>query len=109
MTVATGTATLGLALLAMGVVGTVRLIKGGMVTASGRPALTPDPLWWWDVLRYFSEVNGAAIIAGWLVLALSGRRRPGRDWLDYLGRAIGVGWIVLFVVGCCDRLARTID
>ena len=45
------------------------------------------------------------MIAAWLVLALAGRRRPVRGWVDGLGRAIGVGWIILFVIISCFRLA----
>jgi hypothetical protein len=36
---------------------------------------------------------GIAIGVAWVVLALSGRFRPERSWIDRLGRAIGVYWI----------------
>jgi hypothetical protein len=40
-------------------------------------------------------VVGAAITAAWANLAISGRRRPERGWLDGLGRLIGTVWVVL--------------
>jgi hypothetical protein len=36
-----------------------------------------------------------AVAGSWLVLALSGRWRPDRGWLDRLGRALGAGWLAL--------------
>ncbi len=41
---------------------------------------------------------GLAIAATWFVQALGHRWRPASDWLDRLGRALGVGWIVLMVL-----------
>ena len=36
---------------------------------------------------------GWAVGASWIVLALSGRWRPERSWLDRLGLALGVYWV----------------
>ena len=40
------------------------------------------------------DLYSPAVAGGWLALALSGRWRPVRDWLDRAGRALGVCWIV---------------
>ena len=37
---------------------------------------------------------GYAVVAAWLVLALGGRWRPERGWIDRLGRLLGIGWVV---------------
>jgi hypothetical protein len=34
-----------------------------------------------------------AVAATWVVLALGGRWRPGRDWVDRLGLLLGVYWL----------------
>lgn len=36
-----------------------------------------------------------AVAGAWFVLALSGRWRADRSWLDRLGRAIGASWLIL--------------
>jgi hypothetical protein len=38
---------------------------------------------------------GPGVAAVWLVLALSGRWRPEKSWIDRLGRLIGAMWIVI--------------
>jgi hypothetical protein len=40
------------------------------------------------------DLYSPAVAGAWLALALSGRWRPERDWLDRAGRALGVCWIV---------------
>jgi hypothetical protein len=40
------------------------------------------------------DLYSPAVAGAWLALALSGRWRPERDWLDQAGRALGVCWIV---------------
>jgi hypothetical protein len=37
---------------------------------------------------------GAGVLCSWLMLALSGRWRPEPSWIDRLGRALGVYWIL---------------
>jgi hypothetical protein len=39
-----------------------------------------------------------AVLAGWAVLLLSRRARPEPSWIDRLGRALGVCWIVVALV-----------
>jgi hypothetical protein len=36
---------------------------------------------------------GFVVAGAWIALALAGRWRPERSWIDRLGRAIGVFWI----------------
>ncbi len=38
---------------------------------------------------------GPVVAAVWLLLALSGRWRPERSWIDRLGRVVGATWIVV--------------
>jgi hypothetical protein len=38
------------------------------------------------------------VAAGWLTLALLGRWRPEKSWIDRLGRVLGVGWIIANVL-----------
>jgi hypothetical protein len=40
------------------------------------------------------DLYSPAVAGAWLALALSGRWRPARDWLDWAGLALGVCWIV---------------
>ena len=37
---------------------------------------------------------GLAIVAAWIVQAISGAFRPYRSWIDRCGRALGVAWVV---------------
>jgi hypothetical protein len=46
----------------------------------------------------FATPCGPAVAAVWLVLALSGRWRPERSWIDRLGRFLGVTWIVISIL-----------
>ena len=42
---------------------------------------------------------GPTVIAIWWLMALSRcRHSPSRDWVDNLGRALGVLWIMLYLV-----------
>lgn len=38
---------------------------------------------------------GPAVAAAWTVLAVSGRWRPERSWIDRLGRVLGWSWILI--------------
>ena len=46
----------------------------------------------------FVSPCGGAVAAVWTVLALSGRWRPERSWIDRLGRALAMLWIMLSVL-----------
>jgi hypothetical protein len=56
---------------------------------------------WSDYTAQAIDLNGTAkaIAAAWLILALSGRWRPERTWVDRLGCLIGLAWIALDTVG----------
>jgi hypothetical protein len=40
--------------------------------------------------------NGPAVMATWFIMALGRRWRPERDWIGLLGRALAVGWVLVF-------------
>jgi hypothetical protein len=55
-----------------------------------------EPLGCFGVLTTsFASPCGPAVAAVWLFLALSGRWRPERSWIDRLGRLLGATWIVI--------------
>jgi hypothetical protein len=97
------------AILAIGLLALVRVSRRGMAVRAGVRLPPPDPSWWLGVVLHFGAVVGPAVIAAWLLLAFSGRRRPSRGWLDLLGRALGIAWIILFLVNCCARLSYLRD
>lgn len=103
--VACGVATilLGLSVLTMGPIALFRAINGRRFIP-GTPNQVADSFWWVNVIGHFALEIGPAVIAAWTLLALSGRRRPGRDWLDHAGRAVGAAWIVVFVANAVGRL-----
>ncbi len=43
----------------------------------------------------FSSPCGSAVAAVWVLLALSGRWRPEKSWIDRVGRLLGVLWILI--------------
>ena len=43
----------------------------------------------------FASPCGYAVAAVWLVLVVSGRWRPEKSWIDRLGRALGVIWVMI--------------
>jgi hypothetical protein len=51
----------------------------------------------WNHYAYF-DIRGApeglAVASAWLTLAVGGRWRAGRDWIDRLGLALGVFWLI---------------
>ena len=101
----TGSAILALGLLAIGFFGLLRVAHRLLPVRPGVRLSQADPSWWLSVIFHFDAVVGPAVIAAWLLLALSGRRRPHRGWLDILGRVTGVVWIVLFALRCWASLA----
>jgi hypothetical protein len=56
---------------------------------------------WSDYAGQAIDLHGTskAIAAAWLILALSGRWRPERTWIDRLGCLIGLAWIALEIAG----------
>ncbi len=57
----------------------------------------PDPLP--EMLLLFPALVVPAILGAWLTLALGRRWRPEPSWIDRLGRALAVCWLVLAVLG----------
>jgi hypothetical protein len=45
-------------------------------------------------LNQIREVNGLAVSAVWLVLIVQGYWRPVPEWIDRLGRLLGVLWVI---------------
>lgn len=41
---------------------------------------------------------GPAVLAAWMTLALGGRTRPARGWIDRLGWSIGWTWVALLLM-----------
>jgi hypothetical protein len=49
-------------------------------------------------LIVFSVIIPPAVAACWLMIALGRRWRREVDWIGWLGRVLGLGWFVLFVL-----------
>jgi hypothetical protein len=49
--------------------------------------------WWAACLRELAGLGGLAVLTSWFVLAVAGRRRRGRDWIDRLALLAGLGWV----------------
>jgi hypothetical protein len=59
------------------------------------------PPWEWAQKYLADEVFmyvGLAVAVSWLVVFVSGRWRRSADWIDLMGRLVGVGWIVVGLV-----------
>jgi hypothetical protein len=52
----------------------------------------------WSVYWNLPTRIGHTVTVIWLVLILSGRWYPARDWIDRLGRILGAFWIVVGVL-----------
>lgn len=51
-----------------------------------------------DVLEHASDASSAAVVAAWMVLALSGAGRRPANWLERVGCVVGGTWIVLGIL-----------
>ena len=94
---AVGTVMMSLGLLVLPPISLVRSINPKSFSSGFRdwnPALS----WWANVIIPWASQVGPAVVAAWVLLALSGRRRPGRGWLGWTGKTIGVGWIAFFLL-----------
>lgn len=79
------------------VVALLLTMNAGYVAKSQR-SITPED---WAHQYLGEEVFmyiGLAVAATWLVQYLSGRWRRPADWIDVMGRAVGVVWIVIGLV-----------
>jgi hypothetical protein len=69
------------------------LLMGWSVPASNGVLWSYDAGCWGIQMAAFSSPCGFTVAAIWSLLALSGRWRPERSWIDRLGRLLGVAWI----------------
>jgi hypothetical protein len=62
----------------------------------------PQP---WGGIGYLyyigSPTIGSTILFAWFILAVSGRWRAERSWIDRFGRAMGIGWIIAYIAHIC--------
>ena len=72
----------------------VGFLLGFLIRAKYKPA-------WSDYTAQAIDLHGTttAIAAAWLILALSGRWRSERTWVDRSGCLTGLAWIALEIVG----------
>jgi hypothetical protein len=72
----------------------VLALDAGYVARSNR---FHSPEEWWQ--KYLADevfmYVGLAVAAAWIVLVFSGRWRRSADWIDLLGRLMGILWIVI--------------
>lgn len=65
----------------------------------GLPGFTDGlPMFWSGLFSgsiFIVPQIGLAVAVAWMVLAMSGRCRPESSWIDRLGRALGVYWILV--------------
>jgi len=38
------------------------------------------------------------VAGAWLIMILGGRWRPARGWIEWFGRALGVAWLLEWIV-----------
>jgi hypothetical protein len=65
-----------------------------------------NPSWHDLPFEYTTYSAGIAVAAVWVVLASAGTWRPHRDWVDVLGRALGVYWILMVPVVLLRSFSR---
>jgi hypothetical protein len=66
---------------------------------STRPGIHLDP--WLNTAQRMPRLAGFVVAGSWISLALAGRWRPERSWIDRLGRWIGWFWIASAVHFLC--------
>ncbi|HWE35702.1 MAG TPA: hypothetical protein VG406_03955 [Isosphaeraceae bacterium] len=71
------------------------LLAASRIAAGWRGLASP---WWVASLRELAALGGLAVLTSWFVLAVAGRRRRARDWIDRLGLAAGLGWVALLAL-----------
>ena len=79
------------------------LAQIGVTTARGWPPWMDD---FAEAVPIASVPVGFAVGSTWFVLALAGRGRPARDWLDRSGCALGVYWIGMIFPSMWDVYLR---
>jgi len=53
--------------------------------------------WFKESFHEFAS-TGLLVLAGWCFLTAAGLWRPRPTWADYLGRVLGIGWILVWVL-----------
>ena len=70
-----------------------------------RPHITPwDHRWFLGSLSVFTD-TGLLVLGGWVLLRLAGLWRPQATWSDRLGRLLGAGWIIVWLISSRSHLA----
>ena len=72
------------------------------LSATGQSSMT-DPKFYATPAFFVSETSqaglaGMAVLASWATLALGGRWRPERGWIDRSGLAMGLAWAALMLL-----------
>jgi hypothetical protein len=62
----------------------------------------PFPERWFGLIDFVAP----AVVGAWLALALGGRWRAERGWIDRAGRALGVFWVATFLLLELHRLVE---
>jgi hypothetical protein len=57
-----------------------------------------------EIYGVYGSVVGLWVLGAWLILALSGRRRPEPSWIDRLGRIVGIGWLSILGIKALEFL-----
>jgi hypothetical protein len=80
------------------VVGLLNLatLKHNFVT--GLPLSVRMPVCFGDALTFTHAECGIAVAGAWMTMILGRRWRPGRDWIDRGGLALGLFWIAMVPV-----------
>jgi hypothetical protein len=65
---------------------------GSLLFGTGKGPLIPF------AMVVSSIVVAPAVATSWLMIALGRRWRREIDWIGWLGRVLGVGWFVLFLL-----------
>ena len=81
--------------------GSAAALGSGVATAAGvcHFLLHLKNASWHDLpFEYTTYSEGIAVIAVWVMLALTGTWRARHDWVDLLGRVLGCYWILMFPV-----------
>ena len=102
--VVAATMMLSICALAFVVVTAIRTVRQDTANYSTFLPYWQNQLWWVQLLRYFAGTVGPAVLSCWVVLVISGIKRPSKGWLNLLGQSLGVIWVILFIIHTCVML-----
>jgi hypothetical protein len=86
------------AVMGMLLAGPTYLINLRRNLTPGLPMSVKIQFWLGQALTCGKAEPGIAVLAAWVTLALCKQWRPRPDWLDRLGRAIGMLWIAMIPI-----------